>query len=130
MLGGEAERRRGVVAVDAGLAAVRSLEARVSERRHVDVDARGHRGHRAHAGRDLADPAQLVQGVDHEGAHAAGDRAPDLVPVLATPLNTICRGAKPTASALSSSPPALTSMLLPAARATRRTHRLEQALLA
>ena len=32
--------------------------------------------------------------------------------VLATPLNTICRGSNPTASAFSSSPPALTSTLL------------------
>ena len=50
--------------------------------------------------------------------------------VLATPLNTICRGSNPTASAFSSSPPALTSTLLPASRATCRNQRLEHALLA
>ena len=50
--------------------------------------------------------------------------------VLATPLNTICRGSKPAASALSSSPPAFTSTFAPASRTTPRNHRLEQALLA
>jgi hypothetical protein len=50
--------------------------------------------------------------------------------VFATPLKTICRGANPTRSALSSSPPELTSTLMPASRTTFRNHRLEQALLA
>ena len=49
VLGGQPERGHGVVAVDAGLAAVRGLEAGVRERGHVHVDARRHGGHLAHA---------------------------------------------------------------------------------
>jgi hypothetical protein len=76
--GRQPKRRDGVVAVDAGLATVCGLEAGMRERRHVHVDARGHGGHPVHGGGDFADPAQLVHGVDHEGAHADGDPTLDL----------------------------------------------------
>ncbi len=76
--GRQPERGDGVVAVDAGLAAVCGLEAGMRERGHVHVDARGHGGHAAHGGGHLADPAQLIHGVDHEGADAHGDPTLDL----------------------------------------------------
>jgi hypothetical protein len=73
--GRQPERGDGVVAVDAGLAAVGGLEAGVRERGHVHVDARGHGRHFALCGCDLADASEFMERVDHEGAHAAGDCA-------------------------------------------------------
>ncbi len=49
---------------------------------------------------------------------------------LATPLNTICRPAKPACSAFHSSPPELTSTLTPALLTWSSTQSALQALLA
>ena len=72
------ERLHGVAAVDAGLAAVGRLEARVRERRHVDVDARRHRRRGAEASGHGPDALDLEEGVGEDGAHPGAHRGRDL----------------------------------------------------
>lgn len=102
----------------------------MGERRHADVDTQGNVGALLPPSGDVGNALELEERVDDDRTNARLDGELDLGDGLGDAVEDDLPRAKAARNALISSPPALTSTLMPLRSTALRNHRLEQALLA